>query len=287
MVFTVHAQLGRTAAACDNHGPVGAGFHQGRRLDDRVHRRCAEASHIRASSVHKSRHLCCRLGEVTPASLVHVPAGLLRAVDDVLHVLLPDARVADSVEKCQDAGRLAHQVLVHHMGGQVLVDIVGSLHAAYQLAVKIESLRVLLVYKLLDLGELHALVHSFKDFLRDHRILGKGLPVGCHKPFLQPYHLEHVAGLHKKEELLLRHDLTEFAVALCPLHLLVVPGEFHLRQLLRMDVADVGLVGPVGYRLLVRAEPVRHLLQILRLGIDDALCRLCCSVIQNHIRRMY
>ena len=251
MVLAVHTKLGRAAAAGHDNSLVCAGFHQSRRLNDSMGRRRTEAPGVRACGVHKSCHLCCRLCEVAAASLVHIAAGLLRTVDDVLHVLLFDARVADRVEERQHAGRLAHQVLVHHVGRQVLVNVVGGLHTAHQFSIEIQSFCMLFIYKLLDLGELHTLVHSFQNLFCDHRIFCQRFLMGCDKSLLQSYHLEHVAGLHKEEELFLRHDLAKFSVAVRPFHLLVVPGEFHFRQLLRMDVADVGLVGPVGYRLLI------------------------------------
>ena len=173
------------------------------------------------------------------------------------------------------------------MGRQVHVHVVGSLHAAHQLAVVIQGLGVLFVHQLFDLSAADAFQHLGHDVFADHRVGSQFVLCGGHKVLIQMYQLEHVAHLHQQQEFILGHDLAELAVALGVLHLLAHPGLLVASQLFRRHVADVCLVGQVAHYILIGADVVGELLQIFRIGVDDHLCRLCGAGVQHHIGRVH
>ena len=288
VVLAVHAQLGGAAAGGDHHGLVRAGGHQGGSLDHGVGGGGAEAPGVRAGGVVETGDLSGGLGEVAAAPLVHVAAGLLGAVHHVLHVLLGDARVLDGAEQSHDGAGLADQILVHHVGGEVHVNVVGAGDAAHQLALVVEGLGVLLVHQPLDLGGLGlGLGDPGQDALVHDGVGGQCGAVGVHKALLQLHQAEHVAGLHEQQELLLGHDLAEGAKAVIDVAGLVAPGLGHLGQLIGVLVADIDLVGPVAEGLVKAADVAGQLLEILALGVDDALGSLGGAVVQDHVRGVH
>ena len=152
------------------------------------------------------------VAEVRPAPLVHIPASLFAAIDHILDLALIDAAVLHHIQQSQYAAGLRDQVLMHHVGGEVHVHIVGPLHIAHQLALEIQALRVLLIDKVLDLRQIQAIVDPRNDIFRYHRVCNEpGLYI-LHKPLLQVQQVEYVAHLHEHVEFILRHDLAELAV---------------------------------------------------------------------------
>ena len=111
--------------------------------------------------------------------------------------------------------------------------------------------------------------------------------MGVHKALLQLHQAEHVAGLHEQQELLLGHDLAEGAKAVIDVAGLVAPGLGHLGQLIGVLVADIDLVGPVAEGLVKAADVAGQLLEILALGVDDALGSLGGAVVQDHVRGVH
>lgn len=286
VVLAIHAQLGGAAAGGDHHGVVSAAGHQSRRLDHGVGGGSAEGTAVGAGGVVQPGDLRSGLCEVAAATLVDIAAGLLGAVDDVLHLIAIDASDVDHVQQCQHGGCLGHQILVHDVGGKVGINIVGPLHAAYQLAQMIQSLGALFLYQPLDLLQRIAVFQAVQHALLHDGVGGQRLPVGSHEFGLQFHQIEHVAGLHQQQELVLGHHLAELAVPLVAVALLVAPGLGHCRQFIRGLVANVDLIGPIGHRLLEAADVAGQLLEILAIGVDDTLCCLGSAVVQHHIGGM-
>ena len=192
----------------------------------------------------------------------------------------------DHVQQGQHGGCLGHQILVHDVGGEVGVNIVGPLHTAHQLAQMIQSLGALFLYQPLDLLQRIAVFQAVQHALLHDGVGGQRLPVGSHEFGLQFHQIEHVAGLHQQQELVLGHHLAELAVPLVAVALLVAPGLGHCRQFIRGLVANVDLIGPIGHRLLETADVAGQLLEILAVGVDDMLCCLGGAVVQHHIGGM-
>ena len=284
VVLAVHAQLGGAAAGGDHHGLVGPGGHQGGGLDHGVGGGGAEAPGVGAGGVDQAGDLSGALGEVAAAPLVHVAAGLLGAVHHVLNILLGDAGVVDGGEQGHDGAGLGDDVLVHDVGGQVHVDVVGPVDAAHQSALVIQALGVLLSHQTGDLGGLGlGLGDAGHDGLVDDGVGGQLGAVGVHKALLQLHQAEHVAGLHQQQELLLGHDLAELAVPVGHVAGLVAPGLGHLSQLVGVLVADVDLVGPIAEDLVEGADMAGQLLEVLAVGVDDALGGLGGPVVEDHV----
>ena len=190
------------------------------------------------------------------------------------------------MQQGQDAGGLGHQVLVHDVGGQVHVDVVSALDAAHQLVVMIQALGVLLVDQVLDLSGVHAVVQAGGHGLVEQGVLHDGGLVLGHEGGLQLHDVEAVADLHQEQELLLGHDLAVLAVTVGGGALQVHPSGALLRQLGGGVVADVGLVGPVSQHVLVAAQVLGQLLQVLAVGIDHALSGLGGAVVDDHVGGM-
>ena len=284
VVLAVHAELGGAAAGGDDDGLERARGNEGRRVDHRVSRARAEAAHVRAGRIAQAGDLSCRLGKVAAAALVHIAAGLLAAVDHVVDVFLGNAALLDRCEQRQHGGRLGDEVLMHDVGGEVHVDVVRAVDAADQLAVVIKPLGMLLGNEALDLSLLGLrLGDAGHDGLVDQGVRSELAAVGGGKAGFQLDEVEHVAGLHQQQKLLLRHHLAESAVAVADIAGLVAPGLGNGGQLIRGLVADVDLIGPVGENLIERADVVRQLLEVFALGVDDALGRLGGAVVEHHI----
>ena len=286
VVLAVHAELGGAAAGGDGDGLVGAGLDQGGSLNTRVSGAGAEAAAVGAGGGDETCDLSRSLGKVAAAALVHIAAGLLAAVDDVLDVGFLQARVVHAGEQSQDGGRLGDDVFVHDVSGEVHVDIVGALDAADQNAVVVQALGVLLLDQALDLTELNALLDAGHDALVDHGVGGELILVGGDKVLVQPHQIEHVACLHQEQELLLGHHLAEVAVTLGHVAGGLIEGLGNGGQLSRGLVADVDLVGPVSQDVFPAAQVVGQFLEVVAVGIDNHLSGLGGAVVQNHIGDM-
>ncbi len=132
-----------------------------------------------------------------------------------------------------------------------------------------------------------ALQHFGHDILGDNRVSRQLIFCGSDESLIQIEQLKSVAGLHQQQELILGHDLAEFAIALGIFHVLADPGLFMLRQLFRCHVADVGLVGHVSHYIFIGADVVGQLLQIFGFGVYDFFCSLSGTGMQHHIRRVH
>ena len=146
---------------------------------------------------------------------------------------------------------------------------------------------MLLVHQALDLGAVDTLSHLGHDIFADHRVSSQLVLCGADESFIQIYQLEHVADLHQNQELVLRHDLTELAVALGIFHVFTNPGLLMFGQLFRRHVADVSLVGHVGNHIFIGTNVVGELLQILRIRVDDLLSGLGGAGVEHHVRGMH
>ena len=243
-----------------------------------------EATGVGTGGVGQAGDLSGALGVVAAAALVHVAAGLLGAVHHVLNILLGDAGVVDGGEQGHDGAGLGHDVLVHDVGGQVHVDVVGPVDAAHQSALVIQALGVLLSHQTGDLGGLGlGLGNAGHDGLVDDGVGGQLGAVGVHKALLQLDKAEHIAGLHQQKELLLGHDLAKVTIAIIDIADLIAPRLLHSGQLIGGLVADVHLVGPVAESLLEGTDVLGQLLEVLAVGVHDPLGGLSGSVVQNHV----
>src|SRR5699024_2273114 len=153
MVFSVHTKFCSTSSGSNYNSLVCAGFYQCCSFDHCVSRSSTETSCVRSCCIYQSGDLCSSLCEVAAASLVHVTAGFLCTVDHILNLCFVDAGVAYSIEKCQYAGSLAHQVLMHNESYHVHVDIVCMFYSSYQLIVEVQAFCILFIYEVLDLAD--------------------------------------------------------------------------------------------------------------------------------------
>ena len=135
----------------------------------------------------------------------------------------------------------------------------GTFHASDELVVVVETLRVLVVDKVLDIGKRMPFLYARFDIIRDDRILFKRRLVRGNKILVQHIDLEYVAGLRQDQKLFFRHDLAEFSVTVGLVTFLVIVRETDAGQLLRMRVADVDLVRPVGNTILIGTQMIRQL----------------------------
>ena len=286
VVLTVHAQLGGTATGGDHNALISAGGNQSGSLDDGVSGTGAEAAGVGTGSVGQTGDLGSSLGEVTAAALVHITAGLLGAVDDVLNVGLLDAGVLDGIQQGQHGRGLGDQVLVHNVSGQVDVDIVSADDAAHQDVVVIQGLGVLIVDEMLNNRQLDTLGDAGQDGVVDDLVGFQSGLVGGHERLVQLDQVEHVAGLHQQQELFLGHHLAELTVTGVDIALLVIPGLSHSGQLIGSLVADIDLVGPISQSLVESTQMVGQFLQIFAFGVNDALGSLGGTVVQHHVGGM-
>ncbi|KAF5051682.1 hypothetical protein DSECCO2_416580 [anaerobic digester metagenome] len=286
MILAVHPQLGGAAASGDHHGLIRAGGDQRRGLNHGVGRSGAEAPAVRAGGAHQAGDLRGGLGKVAAAPLVHIAAGLLRAVDDIFHFVLVNARIFHSGQQRQNGGCLGHQIFVHHMGREIHVDVMGAVHAAHQLVVVVKALGVFFAHQPGNFRSVHTVVDPGHDRLVHQGVGGKSRLVRCHKVLVQFYQIKHVAALHQQQKFLLRHDLSELAVPRVHVADLVVPRLLHGGKLVGRFVANVHLIGPIGEGLFKAAEVTGQLLEVFAVGIDDPLGGLRGAVAQHHIGRM-
>ena len=284
MVLAVHAELGGAAAGGDDDGLERARGDEGRRVDQRVGRAGAEAAHVGAGRMAQARDLGRSLGKVAAAALVHIAAGLFAAVHDILNIFLGNAALLERCEQRQHGGRLGDDILVHDVSRKVHVDIMRTVDAADQLAVVVQALGMLLGNEALDLSLLGL---RFGNAGHDGLINeGVGLELAAmsgDKVRVQLDEVEHVARLHQQQELLLRHHLAELTVTVVDIAGLVAPGLGNGGQVIGGLVADVDLVGPIRENLIERADVARQLLEILAVGVDDALGRLGGTIVKHHI----
>ena len=284
VVLAVHAELGGAAAGGDDDRLISAGGDEGRRVDHRMGRAGAEAAHVGAGRMAQARDLGRSLGKVAAAALVHIPAGLFAAVDDILNIFLGNAALLERREQRQHGGRLGDDILVHDVSGKVHVDIMRAVDAADQLAVVVQALGMLLGNEALDLSLLGLrLGDTGHDGLVDEGVGLELAAVSGDKVCIQLDKVEHVARLHQQQELLLRHHLAELAVAVVDIAGLVAPGLGNGGQIIGGLVADVDLVGPIREHLIERADVARQLLEILAVGVDDTLGRLGGTIVKHHI----
>ena len=99
MALAVHSELGRAASCCHDYIFECPRLDQRSRIQQSVSRTGAESSGVGSRSIHKTCDLSCSLGKVAAASLVHVAAGFLSAVDDIVDLCRIDARNSDEVEQ--------------------------------------------------------------------------------------------------------------------------------------------------------------------------------------------
>lgn len=66
----------------------------------------AEATGVASGCVVQASNLSSSFCEVAAAALVHIAAGFLTAVDDVVDLVLIDTGYADQVQQGQDSGSL-------------------------------------------------------------------------------------------------------------------------------------------------------------------------------------
>ena len=286
VVFAVHAELGSAAAGRHGDGLVGAGFHESGSFDQSVGRACAEAAAVGAGSGDETCDLGCGLGKVAAAALVHIAAGLFAAVNDVLHVGLFNTGIVDAGEQGQNGRGLGDDVLVHNVGGEVNVDVMGAFDAADQDAVVVQAFGVLVVDKVLDLAQLKAVLDAGDNALVDHGVRGEGGLVGGDKVLVQQDKVKHISGLHEEQELLLGHHLAEVAVAFGHVTGSLIEGLRNGGQFIRGLVADVNLVRPVLEDIFPAADVRGELFQIVAFGVDDHLGGLGGTVMQNHVRNV-
>ncbi len=191
------------------------------------------------------------------------------------------------MQQSQHTGSLAGDVFKHNMGGKVDVHVVSALDAAHQLIHMVQGLGVLLFHQTLHLGAVNAFGH-LGDNARVHHGVGGQFRFGrAHELFVQIDQLEYVADLHQHQELVLRHNLAEFAIALRILPVFPDPGLLLRGQLFRRHVADIRLVGHISHNIFIRAEMLGQLLQIFGFRVDDHFCGLCSAGVQHHVRRMH
>ena len=287
MVLAVHAQLGGAAAGGYGNGLVCAGSHEGCGLYHGVRRCGAEAAAVGTGGVVETGYLSRRLCEVAAAALVHIAAGLLSAVDYILYILFCYTGVLYCGKKRQNAGSLIRDVLMHYMGGEVNVYIVGTVYAAYQLVVMIQALGMLLGYQALHFRQLYAVGYAGHDGFVNEGVFRKLRLVLRYEILFQLDQVKHVAGLHEKEELFLGHHLAELAEAAVAGACLVAPGLGYFRQLIGGNVADVDLIGIVGKHVLKAPYMAGQLLEVFAFGVHYALGGLGGAVMNDHIRSMY
>ena len=260
MVLAVHAKFRRAAARSDHNGLICTRRDERRRLDHRMRRAGAEAARIGTGRRRKAGDLRRALCKVAAAALVHVAAGFFGAVDHIFDRVLFNARILHRAEESQHGRSFGNQVLMHHVRGKVHVDVVRALHAAHECAVVIQPFGMLFRNEAGDFRRVDALCHARKDRLIHERVCGKRRLVRRNERAVELHEVEHVAGLHEKQELLLRHDLAELAVTARLRALLVIPGLRNFRKRIRRDVADIDLVGVIGERIFKAADMLRQLL---------------------------
>ena len=244
----------------------------------------AESADIRTGSAGQANNLSSSFGEVAAAALVHITAGLLGAVDHIVHLIFVDAGSFDQVQQGEDAGSFGNQVFMDDMGGEVGVHIVSSLHIAHQFALMIQGLSVLVVDKVLNLAQLNT-VFDLGDHVLGVQRMGFSLGFDSgDKGFLQVAQIKHVADLHQHQEFILGHDFTVFAIAVADRGLFVVPGLLIGSQLIGGHVADVGLVGHISEDFLVGTQMLGNLFQVLGIGVDNLFSGLGGAVLHHHIR---
>ena len=286
VILTVHAQLSGAAAGGDHNGLVSACSNQRSSLYDCMSGAGAEAAGVGAGGTVQAGDLGCSLGEVAAAALIHITASLFGAVDDIFNLILADAGVLHSVQQSQYGRSLGHQIFMHNVRRQVHVDVVCANHAAHQLAVVIQGLSVLIIDQMLQVSLLNAFGNASCDALIDDGVGGESGLGGLDKALFEFHQAEHVASLHQQQELFLRHDLAKLTVTVGHITGLVIPRLCNGCQILGGLVADVNLIGVVSQHLLITAQMIGQFLQILALGIDNALGSLGSTVVQNHIRSM-
>ncbi len=143
---------------------------------------------------------------------------------------------------------------MHHVRGQVHVNVVRPLHTRNQLIRHIDALCMLFVHRRLNLGKRYAVLDPRQDLLRDDRVSRKRRPVRAHELLINLHDLKLVARLHEKDELLLRHDLAILSVSLCPFLYLVVVRELYARKVVRGRIANIDLIWPVIYAFFIGAQ---------------------------------
>ena len=148
---------------------------------------------------------------------------------------------------------------MHYMRRKVHVDVVRAVHTAHERTVVIQPFGMLLCDQTRNLSRLNAFADARKDRLIHNWVRSKRRFVRGNKRRIELNKVEHIAGLHQQQELLLRHDLAELAEAACLRALFVMPWLRHGRKRIRRDVADVDLVRIVGERIFKAADMFRQL----------------------------
>ena len=287
MILAVHAKLCRGAAGGYGNGPVSPRRHQRRRFHNGMGRGGAESPAVRACGVVQSRYLGGALCKVTAAPLVHISAGLLGAVYNVLHLVLVYPRICHHRQQSQHTGCLIRNVFQHNVSGQAGVYIVGPDNAARQLAIMIQTLRTLLLHKAGHLGWVRARIDTLKYGVVHDWIFRQRILVFRNKLRIHPHKVKHIACVHQQQEFLLRHYLSKPAIALIYGAGLVIPWLRNLRQFLRGNTADVYLIGIVFQHILKAPYMLGQLFQILTIRIYYALYCLGGTVVQHHVRRVH
>ena len=201
-------------------------------------------------------------------ALSHVARALLGALDDEVEVRRGHAAVLQQVQQGEDARRLPGQVLHQDVGRQAGVRGVSAADAADDLATEVQGQGLTILDLRFDVGQvLHVFGphHALDDRLRDDGVLRQLGADGLRKTLLQPDELELVAGGDQPQELVLRHDLAELAVALCVAQAVLGPGGLGLLERLVAQAADVGLVGSIVQGLLVGLKVLGQSFDVLLL----------------------
>ena len=284
MVLTVHTKLSGAAAGSNDNVLEGSSLNQSCSVQHSVSRACAEATYVGTGCIRITCDLSSSLCEVSAATLVHITAGLLAAVDNVLYGSRIKVVLLLQLDQGDNVGSLGNKVLKHYMSRKVNVYVMCSLYNTYKVGlIDVKSLGMLLINKSLKLCLISVVLQDgLQLLLGEHLALGKLLLYLLSEGVLQHNQLENVADVHNTVEFVLRHDASELTVFLSALPLLVVVRELGVGKIVIMCISDVYLVRDVGNNILVASQMLGKLYKVLRRRINDSLGGLGRSVINNH-----
>ena len=247
---------------------------------------CAETAHIGARGIFISGYLSRCLGKVSPAPLVHVPAGFLAAVNHIFHIIGIEPVLKLQFNQGEDVGRLGHQVFQHHMGGQVHIHIMGALYNACQFfPVDIKPLGMLFPYKAFQFFPWPVILKKpFQLLLCEHAALFQLILHSPREPFLQHDQFEHITDVHDPVKFIFREYAAKRTFFLWLIPLFIIIWERCFPQFLMGRIPYVNLVWDIGKHVLIFPQVFRQFHQIPGVRVHNPLGCLRGAVIYNHIR---
>ena len=211
MVFTIHAEFCCTSACCNDNMLESSCFYKSCCMQNRMSRTCTEAANVRTCCVGETCNLSGSLCKVSAASLVHITACFLAAVNHVINFFRSHASLLYQFDQRDHVGSLCHQVLKHYMSRKVHIYIMCTLNCTYQLIVHVQAFRVLVIYESGNrLRRALVLIKNSKLCLCEKILSRKFSLYFRGKAFFQIYEVKYIANLDDTIEFILRHNREAF-----------------------------------------------------------------------------